>query len=141
MISFDFKVTKPFLENLNHPITIPKDKYKLMINEIYDGTGERNQEIIILPPCGRRLDGHIYYGLTGHQPYYQIKVLGSYPSDYFGHLKIGAVLSVTIEKKEDIIQVFVKDTSAEAYVNEFKAASPEKQKAMLAELRNLAMKK
>jgi hypothetical protein len=166
MISFIFRVNKSFLEYSAHPITVPNSKTKLLIKEIYGGMGERNQEIKILPPGSRRiLDGHIYYGVTNDHPYYQIKVLGSYPSDYFGHLKIGKSLLVKIEKQDNIIQVSMvssenrtveKEWPAEtqkgsfvvrrrakvdpvqAYLNEFQAATPEKQKEMLAELQRRA---
>lgn len=140
MISFVFTVNKSFLESSNHPITVPNCAEESLIKEIYEGKGEKNQKVEIIPPCGRPLDGHIYYGITRHHPYYQIKVLGCYPSDYFGHLKIGDSLFVEIEKKQNRIQIFMKDDPVQVFLDQFAAAKPEKQKEMLEELKKRAEK-
>jgi hypothetical protein len=78
-----------------------------LIKDIYGGSKNKTIKVKIIPPTpkGRILDGEIYYGVSGYGPYYQIKVLGDYPSDYFGHLKIGELLGVTIKKTDKNITV------------------------------------
>ena len=105
MNTFFFKVNKSFLENTNHPITIPRENNTTLLENIYKGRGEKTIPVRIIPPNGRKLSGEIYYGVSGYGPYYQIKVLGSYPSDYFGNLKIGEIIGVNIERNIENIEV------------------------------------
>jgi hypothetical protein len=109
MIKFFFKIEKAFLKYSNHPITIPRVHYTRLVDEIYEGTGKKTIQVRITPPSGRILNGEIYYGIAGYGPFYQIKVLGSYPSDYFGNIKIGNILQVTIKIIRDKIHVIIED--------------------------------
>jgi len=109
MIIFFFKIGKAFLKYSNHPITIPRVHYTRLIDEIYEGTGKKATQVRITPPSGRILNGEIYYGIAGYGPFYQIKVLGSYPSDHFGNAKIGNILQVKIKKVGDKIHVIIED--------------------------------
>lgn len=110
MITFFFKVGKSFLKYSNHPITIPREHYKCLEREIYSGSGKRTIFVRISPPKGRLLDGEIYYGVASYGPYYQIKVLGAYPSDYFGDLQIGEILGVTIQDSEGEVKIKIVST-------------------------------
>ena len=98
MIKFFFQVGKSFLKYTNHPITIPRAYNSKLVSAIYGGTGARTIPVTVTPPKGRILNGEIYYGKASYGPYYQIKVLGQYPSDYFGDLKIGESVMVSIVK-------------------------------------------
>ena len=105
MILFLFEVKKAFLKYTSHPITIPRENYIQLIEDIYEGSGERTIPVSIIPPNGRILDGSIYYGISGYGPYYQIKVKGEYPSDYFGNLRIGETIGVNIQRSRKKINV------------------------------------
>lgn len=105
MITFFFRVGKSFLKYSNHPITIPRENNSSLVKDIYGGSGKKTIKANVIPPKGRILDGEIYYGIANWGEYYQIKVLGQYPSDYFGHLKIGELLGITIKKADNNITV------------------------------------
>ena len=105
MITFLFTVNKSFLERTNHPITIPRAYNSELVSAIYGGSGARTIPVTITPPKGRILNGEIYYGKASYGPYYQIKVLGEYPSYYFGNLKIGESILVSIAKSGQQINV------------------------------------
>lgn len=105
MIMFEFRVNKSFLKYTNHPITIPQAYHPLLLKNVYGGAGKKTISARVIPPKGRILDGKIYYGKAGYGPYYQIKVLGAYPSDYFGNLKIGESIWVSIAKSGQQINV------------------------------------
>jgi hypothetical protein len=107
MILFSFKVGKSFLKYTNHPITIPREHNSRLIKDIYGDSGKRTIPVIITPPGGRILNGQIYYGIAGYGPFYQIKVLGAYPSDYFGNFKIGEFMAVSIERSGKKINVTI----------------------------------
>ena len=108
MIKFFFQVGKSFLKYTNHPITIPRAYNSKLVSAIYGGTGARTIPVTVTPPKGRILNGEIYYGKASYGPYYQIKVLGEYPSDYFGDLKIGELIMVSIDKtgKQTNVRIF-----------------------------------
>ncbi len=106
-IKFTFIVNNSFLRYPSHPITIPKNKESLLVEKIYNGIGRRSQRTTIISLNGRKLNGHIYYGVTGGYPYYQIRVIDNYPSDYFGHLEIGEKISINIERISNEIQVAI----------------------------------
>lgn len=105
MILFPFTINKSFLECPNHPITIPKKYHASLISSIYQGNGCRAIPILIDPPAKRILDGKIYYGISGRGEYYQIKVLGEYPSVYFCDLKIGDIVYVVVARSGEKINV------------------------------------
>jgi hypothetical protein len=105
MNTFFFRVNKSFLENTNHPITIPRANNSRLVEEIYEGSGNKTISVYITPPQGRILYGEIYYGKNAWGHYYQIKVLGNYPSDYFGNLKIGEIIGVNIKRSGEKINV------------------------------------
>lgn len=107
MITFKFKVGKSFLKYTNHPITIPRAYNKKLVEEIYDGTGKNTIKVRITTPTERIIDGEIYYGIAGWGPFYQIKVLGNYPSDYFGNIQMGDVLNIAIKKGDINIQIII----------------------------------
>jgi hypothetical protein len=107
MISFFFTINKSFLEYPNHPITIPCANYPDLISSIYQGKGRRTIPILIDPPTKRILDGEIYFGISSYGEYYQIKVLGKYPSVYFGNLKIGDTVLVVIKRMGEKINVAI----------------------------------
>jgi hypothetical protein len=109
MISFFFKIGKAFLKYSNHPITIPRVHYTRLVDQIYESTGKKTTKVRIIPPNRKILNGKIYYGIAGYGPFYQIKVLGSYPSDHFGNVKIGSILQVTIKKIGDKIYVIIEE--------------------------------
>ena len=110
MVIFLFRVNKSFLEYSNHPITIPRQYHKDLVKEIYGGFGRKDQHVTVIPPNKRKLEGHIYYGVSGYGPYYQIKVLGKYPGDYFGHLQPDENVLVCIEKIDQGVDVWVVPT-------------------------------
>jgi len=105
MVTFFFKVGKAFLKYTNHPITIPRTNNARLVEQIYEGSGKKTIRANIIPPEGRILSGEIYYGVSGYGPYYQIKVLGDYPSDYFGDLNIGDMVGITIERSGKKVDV------------------------------------
>lgn len=131
MISFNFKVNKTFLEG-NHPITIPKSVEQSVIKEIYCGTAKRNLKVDILTQSGRKLEGHIYYGCRTND-YYQLRVLGDYPSDYFGHLKLNKIINISIERTGEKVLVRVNELTADDIIS---GMSPEKIKKILNKLLN-----
>ena len=105
MVLFPFTINKSFLESCNHPITIPKRYQAFLISYIYQGNGCRTIPIRIDPPAKRILEGEIYYGISSFGEYYQIKVLGEYPSVYFGDLKVGDIVYVVIARSGEKINV------------------------------------
>lgn len=109
MITFFFKIGKAFLKYSNHPITIPRVLYTRLVEQIYESTGKKTIQVRIIPSSGRILDGEIYYGIAGYGPFYQIKVLGGYPSDYFGDIRIGNIIQVIIKKVGDKIHVIIEE--------------------------------
>jgi hypothetical protein len=135
MLLFPFTITKPFLENSNHPITIPKKNYKSLIKDIYQGNGCRTIPVHIEPPAKKILDGEIYYGRTHGVEYYQVKVIGTYYSDYFGHLKIGDTVYVEITISGAKINVKIFSDPVQSYLIEFQSATPEQQADMIANLK------
>ncbi len=116
MISFPFKVGKAFLEASNHPITIPQRNNTRLIEEVYQGKGNRSIPVRITPVQGRNLNGEIYYGVSSYGPYYQIKILGNYPGYYLGDLKIGDFVFITVKRVDNIIEVKI-HSSAELRKN------------------------
>ncbi len=70
MISFHFTISHSFLKYTTHPITIPKTQvqYREMEQE-----GLERGDLTIIFPKGERLRGHMYYGVSGYGPYYQIR--------------------------------------------------------------------
>lgn len=105
MIFFPFRVNKSFLEQTNHPITIPRENNAQLIEDIYEGSGGKTVPVHIISPTGRILDGEIYFGVSGYGPYYQIKVMGNYPSVYFGNLNIGETIGVGIKRNGEKITI------------------------------------
>lgn len=105
MITFIFTVGKSFLERTNHPITIPRAHNSKLVDDIYGGAGRKTIPVLVIPPKERVLNGEIYYGTNNFGPYYQIKVLGDYPSDYFGDLKTGEPVWVSIAKSGEQVNV------------------------------------
>lgn len=123
MIIFDFRVNKTFLEYPNHPITIPKTHYSELISFIYRGKGNRTVPVRINPPTGRILDGKIYCGTAGYGTYYQIKVMGTYPGVYFGDLKIGDVVCVSIARSDERINVKILSPKQKQQIAKFAESS------------------
>jgi hypothetical protein len=105
MVLFPFNVNKTFVERTNHPITIPKKEYARLISNIYQGSDKKAIPLFFESPKGRILQGKIYYGNAGYGPYYQIRVKGDYPSDYFGNFKIGDTIWIAIKKSNETITV------------------------------------
>ncbi len=70
MISFHFMINHSFLKYTAHPITVPKTQvqYKKMEEE-----GFERGDLTIIFPKGERFLGHMYYGVSGYGPYYQIR--------------------------------------------------------------------
>jgi len=70
MLSFRFTINNSFLKYSTHPITVPKTQvqYKLIENE-----GFSRGDLTIIFPKGERIKGHMYYGMAGYGPYYQIR--------------------------------------------------------------------
>jgi len=136
MITFFFTVNKSFLEYVNHPITIPRKSNSSLIKEIYSGAGNKNMLVCIIPPNGRILNGQIYYGKSSYGSYYQIKVLGNYPSDYFGDLKIGEIIGVSIKKTGEKINVKITSPNKLREIAEKLFIPTEKDIIRKAEIRN-----
>ncbi len=74
MIYFEFIISDSFLKYSTHPITIPKTQvdYK----EVEKG-GFAQGDLTIIFPKGEKIRGHVYFGIAGYGPYYQIR---SYPN-------------------------------------------------------------
>ena len=104
---FTFEVTKTYLENTNHPITIRAEHHPKLIEEIYNGAGNKTIPISIIPPKGRTLNGEIYCGTNNWGIYYQIKSLGEYPGYYLGNLNIGDIVYVKIKRIDDKVTVII----------------------------------
>ena len=69
------------------------------------GHGEKALPVSIIPPKGRKLNGEIYFGVSSDGPYYQIKIMGTYPGWYLDDLRIGDVILVAIAKAGDKVNV------------------------------------
>jgi len=100
MIRFQFMVNKSFLENVNHPITVPKAFY----NRLRDGFARikgphASMPIGLVGLNGiRSKGGYIYHGSTGDYRYYQIRILAFDSTGYCGCAKNGDLIDVAIEK-------------------------------------------
>ena len=73
MIPFRFSVTRSFLDETTHPITIPKSQvdYKTV-----DSSNLDRKSIIVIFPRGERIEGHLYSGTAGYGPYFQLRLYG-----------------------------------------------------------------
>jgi hypothetical protein len=107
MVTFFFKVNKSFLKYVNHPITVPRRYEDVLEKDILNDLKLANTDITIISPTGKKLGGLIYAGKAGYGKYHQIRVSGQYPSDHFGHLKIGDVLSIIINKDHNNVVVHI----------------------------------
>jgi len=73
MAIFEFEVQKSFLEETEHPITIPKSQlpYQHLI-----AADLNHKHILVILPHGERFEAKIYHGEAGYGEYYQIRFNG-----------------------------------------------------------------
>ncbi len=73
MVIFKFTVNASFLNESNHPITVPKshvDYKEVRAQKLEEGG------LTIIYPMGERNDAHLYSGEAGYGHYYQIRTHG-----------------------------------------------------------------
>jgi predicted restriction endonuclease len=107
MISFPFKIVPSFLNNNNHPITIPKHLHGDLEKE---GLAKKHQEVSIICLNRAKVSGYIYSSSAGYGFYYQI---GFHPSrnNPVESLKISDQIQVDITKDGLDINVVLKNKS------------------------------
>lgn len=93
MISFRFRINDSFRRYSTHPITVPKTQveYKKIEQE-----GFSRGDLTIIFPKGERIRGHMYSGVAGFGPYYQIRF---YPNQHLPeYLATGTRIMVLLHK-------------------------------------------
>jgi len=144
MITFLFRVNPSFLQYQNHPVTIPKECYDQLRN---DGCANGNDKpghkiaVTITAPSGRNYEGWIYYGRSGWDLYYQIKVKAIDARDYCGRLTAGDQIPVAIKKFGNAVQArFFESADPTELLNCFAAMAPHERVCVLAELKKAQVK-
>ncbi len=100
-VSFNFKINKSFLNNGNHPITVPREFYVYME---MNGISKVNDATVIFPD-GSTTEGYIYYAVAGYGPYYQIKIRSGSTATGLSKFILGETISVEIESKSSKISI------------------------------------
>ena len=105
MVKFRFIVGSAFLNYMWHPITIPKSQvdYKILESEHLAEEGLK-----IICPNGQGMTGHMYHGVAGYGPYYQIKING-HGNDNLFRLNHRQPLIIEIERVGKEVQVKINE--------------------------------
>ena len=95
MINFPFRVNSSFLNKNTHPITIPRGEVSYRVLESAE---LHREQYIIIYPKGERVPGHMYSGVAGRGPYYQLTVRAA-PRDVPSYLKLNDKLLVLLVRR------------------------------------------
>jgi hypothetical protein len=99
-LKFPFTVNSTFQRYSSHPITIPKIHHDQLVS-----LGLVSENVVISCQYGTA-NGHVYYGVSGWGPYYQILVRGgNRADDPLANFALGQLLLVEMEKVNDAVQV------------------------------------
>jgi hypothetical protein len=69
-MSFYFTINNSFLKSTTHPITVPRSQVG---HKKIEEEGFNQGDLTIIFPKGERVRGHMYHGVSGRGPYYQIR--------------------------------------------------------------------
>ena len=70
MIAFRFTINESFKTGSTHPITVPKSQVDY---SVLSESGLGKGEFTIIFPKGERAHGHMYSGVAGYGPYFQLR--------------------------------------------------------------------
>lgn len=70
MITFRFTINESFRSGPTHPITVPKSQVDY---SVLSDAGLGKGEYTIIFPKGERARGHMYSGVAGYGPYFQLR--------------------------------------------------------------------
>lgn len=93
VLQFSFVVNKSFLGSNSHPITVPRTQVEYAV---IAASHAGNKPLKIVCPNAQTLQGHLYEGVAGYGPYYQIRMDG-FVSDPLYDLRLGDRVLVDLD--------------------------------------------
>jgi hypothetical protein len=109
MIQFPFRVNASFKGYRSHPITVPRTRvnYFTLAGE----TGWKREGLLHLPD-GTHVPVQLYWGTAGFGPYVQLRAK-DWSAWASGVARIGDVVTVTIQRRNDGLTVSIDQSSRE----------------------------
>jgi hypothetical protein len=144
MISFRFKIGKPFLESPEHPITVPMEhSYRLRSEGI---VGKSNTvgsywPLVVVAPDGRKLNATVIHDEAGGSFYYQIHIAGEASITLRSLLAREEYVHVVIGKVSHEAQAYLLDSRQEERLRAFlEYTGPDAETRLFEEIENLLRK-